>query len=45
MDENLKLLNHLALEFSPLLESANIKTQNVEKTFYTEYSSLMCETI
>ena len=33
MNRRLKLLNHLASEFLPLLESTNIKTRHVEKHF------------
>ena len=33
MNKNLKLLNHFGIRISPLLESANIKPQNIEKHF------------
>ena len=39
-----KAIKSFGIRISPLLESANIKPQNVEKTFYTKYFSLVCET-
>ena len=39
-----KAIKSFGIRFSPLLESANIKPQNIEKTFYTKYSSLVYET-
>ena len=39
-----KAIKSFGIRISPLLESANIKPQNIEKTFYTKYSSLVYET-
>ena len=39
-----KAIKSFGIKISPLLESANIKPQNIEKTFYTKYSSLVYET-
>ena len=39
-----KAIKSFGIRISPLLESANIKPQNIEKTFYTKYSSLVHET-
>ena len=39
-----KAIKSFGIRISPLLESANFKTQNIEKTFYTKYSSLVYET-
>ena len=39
-----KAIKSFGIRISPLLESANNKPQNVEKTFYTKYSSLVCKT-
>ena len=39
-----KAIKSFGIRSSPLLESTNIKPQHVEKTFYTEYSCLVCET-
>ena len=39
-----KAIKSFGIRISPLLESANIKSQNVENTFYTKYSSLVYET-
>ena len=39
-----KGIKSFGIRILPLLESANIKPQNIEKTFYTKYSSLVYET-
>ena len=39
-----KAIKSFDIRITPLLESANIKPQNIEKTFYTKYSSVLCET-
>ena len=39
-----KAIKSFGIRISPLLESDNIKPQNIEKTFYTKYSSLVYET-
>ena len=39
-----KAIKSFGIKILPLLESANIKPQNIEKTFYTQYSSLVYET-
>ena len=39
-----KAIKSFGIRISPLLESANIKPQNIEKTFNTKYSSLVYET-
>ena len=38
-----KAIKSFGIRISPLLKSANIKQQNIEKTFYTKYSSLVYE--
>ena len=38
-----KAIKSFGIRISPLLESANIKPQNIEKTFYTKCSSLVYE--
>ena len=39
-----KAIKSFGIRISPILESANIKPQNIEKTFYTKYSCLVYET-
>ena len=39
-----KAFKSFGIGISSLLESANIKPQNIEKTFYTKYYSLVYET-
>ena len=39
-----KAMKPFGIRISPLLESSNIKPQNIEKTFYTKFSSLVYET-
>ena len=39
-----KAIKSFGIRISPLLESTKIKPQNIEKTFYTKYFSLVCKT-